>query len=413
MNLQRCRGCDNYDLVQILDLGFAPPSNALLNSSDLAKGELHYPLILLFCDLCKLVQTKDFHSGEMLFTSNYPYLSSTSTSWIKHSHELVDSLIEQFNLNETTLVAEIASNDGYLLERLVQRNIPHYGIEPTEIAANISVEKGHNVYKCFLNIETASQIRQEKGAADVVIANNVFAHVPELRNFTEAARILLSQNGIMIIEVQDFTILLEKVLFDTVYHEHYSYFTLSSITNLLEKHQLGIFKVEHVNTHGGSIRVYAKNNSVSSLPQGLQNFSRFSEGKATNLQELLKFQYLVDSVKRRIKDFFFDQESQGKVVAGLGAAAKGNTLINFLKLGRDDIRYVFDSAPSKQGLFLPGSHIPVYPLKSLGDFSDIDTLIALPWNIAEELANEVFVSQSLAYPIYRLMPETKLISQKA
>jgi hypothetical protein len=359
------------------------------------------------------VQTKDFHSGEMLFTSNYPYLSSTSTSWIKHSHELVDSLIEQFNLNETTLVAEIASNDGYLLERLVQRKIPHYGIEPTEIAANISVEKGHNVYKCFLNIETASQIRQEKGAADVVIANNVFAHVPELRNFTEAARILLSQNGILIIEVQDFTILLEKVLFDTVYHEHYSYFTLSSITNLLEKHQLGIFKVEHVNTHGGSIRVYAKNNSVSSLPQGLQNFSRFSEGKATNLQELLKFQYLVDSVKRRIKDFFFDQESQGKVVAGLGAAAKGNTLINFLKLGRDDIRYVFDSAPSKQGLFLPGSHIPVYPLKSLGDFSDIDTLIALPWNIAEELANEVFVSQSLAYPIYRLMPETKLISQKA
>ena len=199
MTHQNCRSCGARELIEILDLGFAPQSNALLSKEDLSNGEIHYPLVLLFCQECKLVQTRNFHSGEALFTPDYPYLSSTSTTWIKHSHELVDSVIKEFHLDSNSLVAEIASNDGYLLERLAQRGIAAYGIEPTKLAADISIGKGHHVYNCFLNLDTAAQIKSEKGAADVVIANNVFAHVPELQTFTEAAKMLLSDNGILII----------------------------------------------------------------------------------------------------------------------------------------------------------------------------------------------------------------------
>jgi SAM-dependent methyltransferase len=406
---QNCRSCGATELVEILDLGFAPPSNALLSKEGLSKGEIHYPLVLLFCQGCKLVQTRDFHSGEALFTPDYPYLSSTSTTWIQHSHELVDSVIKEFNLNSNSLVAEIASNDGYLLERLAQRGIPAYGIEPTKLAADISIGKGHHVYNCFLNLDTASKIKSEKGAADVIIANNVFAHVPELRTFTEAAKFLLADDGILVIEVQYFGQLLEDTLFDTIYHEHYSYFSATSIRNLLDRYQLGIFKIELVPTHGGSIRVYAKNNSISASFENHITPIVNLEAKATNLKDLLKFQKSVNVIESKIKEFFSTQKSAGNIVAGLGAAAKGNTLINFLRLGRDDIRYVFDSASSKQDKFLPGSHIPVQPLGSLCEFSEVNAFVVLPWNIARELAQQVSTLMASRPPIYRLMPQIELI----
>ena len=409
MTHQNCRSCDARELIEILDLGFAPPSNALLSKEDLSKGEIHYPLVLLFCQECKLVQTRDFHSGEALFTPDYPYLSSTSTTWIKHSHELVDSVIKEFSLDRNSLVAEIASNDGYLLERLSQRGIAAYGIEPTKLAADISIGKGHHVYNCFLNLDTASQIKSENGAADVVIANNVFAHVPELQTFTEAAKMLLSDNGILIIEVQYFGQLLEHTLFDTIYHEHYSYFSATSIRNLLDRYQLGTFNIKLVPTHGGSIRVYAKNNSITSNFENRITPIVDLEVKASNLKTLSRFQESVNILDRKLKEFFFTQKSAGNIVAGLGAAAKGNTLINFLRLGRGDIQYVFDSASSKHYKFLPGSHIPIQPLRSLCEFSEVNTLVVLPWNIARELAYEVSTLTASRPQIYRLMPGIELI----
>ncbi len=410
MKHQNCRSCGATELVEILDLGFAPPSNALLKKEDLSKGEIHYPLVLLFCQGCKLVQTRDFHSGEALFTPDYPYLSSTSTTWIKHSHELVDSVIKEFSLNSNSLVAEIASNDGYLLERLAQQGIPAYGIEPTQLAADISIGKGHHVYKCFLNLDTASKIKSEKGAADVIIANNVFAHVPELRTFSEAAKFLLADDGILVIEVQYFGQLLEDTVFDTIYHEHYSYFSATSIRNLLDRYQLGIFKIELVPTHGGSIRVYAKNNTISASFENHITPIVNLEAKATNLKDLLKFQKSVNVLERKIKEFFSTQKSAGNIVAGLGAAAKGNTLINFLRLGRSDIQCVFDSAPSKQGKFLPGSHIPIYPLSDIAKFIEIDLFVALPWNISQELAYSARSLVSRNTVIYQLLPEIKPVS---
>jgi len=406
---QSCRSCGAKKLVEILDLGFAPPSNALLRQEDLSKGETHYPLVLLFCQECKLVQTRDFHSGDALFTPEYPYLSSTSTTWVKHSHDLVDSLIKELNLNSNSLVAEIASNDGYLLERLAQRGIPAYGIEPTKLAADISLGKGHRVYNCFLNLGTASQIISEEGLADVIIGNNVFAHVPDLQTFTESAKLLLAEDGILVIEVQYFGQLLQGTLFDTVYHEHYSYFSATSICNLLDRFQLGIIKVELLPTHGGSIRIYAKNNSKTSNFEGLITPITGLEIEATNLNSLSMFQNSVNMLESKLKEFFSAQKSAGKIIAGLGAAAKGNTLINFLRLGRSDIRYVFDTASSKHNKFLPGSHIPIKPLASLREFSEVNTFVVLPWNIASELAHSVSILTASHPPIYRLMPEIELV----
>jgi len=406
---QKCRSCHSNNLIEILNLGFAPPSNALLSEEDLYKGETHYPLVLLFCESCKLIQTRDFHAGDALFTSDYPYLSSTSASWVEHSHRLVDQLIDQFDLNRKSFVVEIASNDGYLLERLSQRGIPNCGVEPTKLAADISMSRGHCVYNCFLTKETASEIRKEKGAADVVIANNVFAHVPDLREFTEAAKSLLSHNGILVIEVQYFAELFKKNLFDTIYHEHYSYFTISSVRNLLNFHGLSIFKIEFISTHGGSIRVYARNESLNSDLNWPNSLVSLCEDRATNLATLMSFQHSVDNVRRQVKNFFSKHYRDGYVIAGVGAAAKGNTLINSIGLTIDDIRFVFDSASSKQGKFLPGSHIPIYSFNQTESLPPVDIFVILPWNISLELTHEIRKNGFNKQSIYRLFPEIQKI----
>ena len=409
MTHQNCRSCGDKELVEILDLGFAPPSNALLSKEDLSKGEIHYPLVLLFCQECKLVQTRDFHSGEALFTPNYPYLSSTSTTWIKHSHVLVDSIIKEFSLDSNSLVAEIASNDGYLLERLAQRGIPAYGVEPTKLAADISISKGHHVYNCFLNLDTASKIKSEQGTADVVIANNVFAHVPELRNFAEAVKSLISDDGILVVEVQYFVTLFVNNLFDTIYHEHYSYFSITSLSNLLDSVGFSIFKVERIATHGGSIRIYAKKYSQASNLEGLiRSFNSFEE-RIMSLANLMTFQESANRAKIKIRKFISEQSAQGKFIVGLGAPAKGNTLINFVRLDQGDIHFVLDSAESKQGKFLPGSHIPIYPLE-MKFLSQADIFIILPWNLSDEFSSIIRGFQEVKdLPLCVLLPEIKQI----
>jgi hypothetical protein len=325
---------------------------------------------------------------------------------------LVASVIKEFNLDSNSIVAEIASNDGYLLELLSQQGIPAYGIEPTKLAADISVSRGHEVYNCFLNLSTASHIKRERGSANVVIANNVFAHVPELRDFTEAAKLLLSEDGVLVIEVQYFASLLEKNLFDTIYHEHYSYFTITSLANLLKKVGLSIFKVQRIATHGGSIRVYAKKYSGGSNSEEiLSSFLSLEEG-IMSLDNLMTFQESVNRVKTDIRTFFSQQLAQGKVNIGLGAPAKGNTLINFTGLDREDISLVLDSAESKHGKFLPGSHIPIYPLERQY-LAHADNLIILPWNLSDEFYSIVRNFQDAKdIPMYVLLPTIQKIGPK-
>lgn len=409
MTSQDCRGCHGSNLVQILDLGFAPPSNSLLSREDLSKGEIHYPLVLLFCQDCKLVQTMDFHPSEALFTRDYPYLSSTSTSWIQHSHALVDRLIEEFQLDENSLVAEIASNDGYLLERLKQKSIPAYGVEPTEVAAEISIKKGHRVYNFFLNPESAAEIRKGQRAADVVIANNVFAHVPNLHDFTESVKLLLSNDGILVIEVQDFSQLFDSVLFDTIYHEHFSYFSLTSLNNFLSHHDLFIFRAEYLQTHGGSIRAYVRKRNGSNDSLASMVSLSLKEKNATDLSLLMSLQDSVEQKKIKIRSFFHDQVSKSNNVIGIGAAAKGNTLINFVGLDKTDIRFVCDSATSKHGKFLPGSHLPIYPLDE-SYLNEAQTIVILPWNLSNELLDLVNrIRKQDDFEVYELLPKIRQI----
>jgi len=404
---QNCRSCGAKELIEILDLGFAPPSNALLSKEDLSKGEIHYPLVLLFCQECKLVQTRDFHSGEALFTPDYPYLSSTSTAWIKHSHDLVDSVIKEFNLDSNSLVAEIASNDGYLLERLAQRGIAAYGIEPTKLAADISIGKGHHVYNCFLNLNTASQIKSEKGAADVVIANNVFAHVPDLLEFTEAARDLLAPTGTLVAEIQYFPKLISDLAFDTIYHEHFSYFSLTSIYNLFTKCGLNIFHAEEIPTHGGSLRVFARKSKKVEPVSATVNSMLEAESLIETSGELLGFQNRVSSKRNEIRDFILQLKKSKESIIGVGAAAKGNTLLNYCGITAEDISMILDSATSKQGKFTPGSHIPIQPLERQS-FNKQAEFLVLAWNLFDEFSR-VLTSYSLTKPITlsALIPDIK------
>lgn len=381
-----CRSCKGFNLIQILDLGFAPPSNAFLEHTDLYMPETYYPLRLLYCEDCKLAQTEDFHKSEEIFTNHYPYLSSTSSSWCDHAKALVQALHREFNLGPKSLVVEIASNDGYLLQYLVALGIPCYGIEPTKIAADLSIAKGHEVFNTFLNLEISKSLVDKKGYADIVIANNVFAHVPDLLEFTKAAKNLLSPNGVLVVEVQYFPELIKNLAFDTIYHEHFSYFSLASINNLFSNCGLTLFRVERIPTHGGSLRLFARQNSGKDLvPSNVQRLL-YQESLKDNFDELMSFQNKVLKKRNEVRNFISRLKDSKKQIIGLGAAAKGNTLLNYCGITSDDILLIMDSAASKHGKFAPGSHIPIKPFDQNFLGGNVE-FIVLAWNLLNEFSD--------------------------
>lgn len=403
----RCRSCGSQKLQQILDLGECPPSNALLNTESLAKTEIKIPLRLRFCDDCKLIQTEDFVKGEDLFTSQYPYLSSTSSSWLEHCEKLIDEIVIDFNLTSSSKICEIASNDGYLLQILKHKGLSCFGIEPTMTAAEISKNRGHKVYETFLNEATVDDIVKIEGLSDIVIANNVFAHVPNLNQFTSSAKKLLKPSGILIIEVQYFGELYKKCTFDTVYHEHFSYFGITSIKNLLSLHQLDVFKINFIGTHGGSIRVYCKQYANELDIQKVNRVLEL-ENEITNTEYLSLFQRRVDEKRSQIFEFLSELKLSGHTILGYGAAAKANTMLNYCKIDRNLIEKVVDNAPSKIGKFLPGSHIPIVSSAIL-NHTNVNVIVILAWNLAEEISRELIYSYGNRFKIFVLFPEIREI----
>ena len=408
MTNPKCRSCGDLNLQTLLDLGFAPPSNAMLNPEDLLQGETHYPLVVLFCDNCKLAQTRDFHKGNELFTSNYPYLSSTSTSWVEHSKNLIQSLVTDYNLSSDSLVAEIASNDGYLLQHLTNLKIPNYGIEPTGIAASISKKKGHTVYEMFLNIQNSHQIVKEQGTADIVIANNVFAHVPDLVEFTASAKNLLKPLGTLIIEVQYFGGLVEQTLFDTIYHEHFSYFSVTSLSNLANKNNFEIYRLDFIPTHGGSIRAYLRRARSNPSEQYILDRYKNIESTLIEFNSFPTMQSKVEEKKMAILKFLIEAKEKNQSVVGYGAAAKGNTLLNYCGVSSDLIPFMLDNASAKIGKLLPGSHIPVINADKLTDINP-DIIIVFAWNLADEICREIRSKIGSKAKIFTLMPDIKEI----
>lgn len=381
-----CRNCETTLTLELINLGFSPPSNAYLSPEDLNRVEIWVPLRVFVCQNCWLVQTLDFHGESDVFTENYAYFSSTSVSWVEHARSFVEKSITDLGLGANSFVIEVASNDGYLLQHFKKRGIPHLGIEPTRSTAQAAISKGIDTVIEFLNPETANGVLSRYQKADLIIGNNVFAHVPDIRGFTDSLALLLSEDGTLVLEFPHLLKLLQENSFDTIYHEHFSYLSLHSSIDVLNRSGLQIWKVEELLTHGGSLRIYASHvssrddvdDSVIELLQVEKDFGLTSAATYTKLD------ISANQLRDDVLDFLISCRRQGLKVAAYGAAAKGNTLLNFAGVKSNLIQMVCDLAPSKQGNYLPGSHIPIVSMDDLRVYSP-DVVVILPWNLSREI----------------------------
>ena len=384
-----CRHCAKPLEHTFLDLGFAPPSNAYLSQEELARPEKYYPLNIKVCDHCWLVQTEDYAQADELFNSDYAYFSSTSTSWLEHAARYAEKIIAQLRLSQVSLVIEVASNDGYLLKNFVAAGIPCVGIEPTASTAAVAENIGIPVMRKFFGEALGEQLAVEGKNADLIVGNNVYAHVPDINDFTRGLKAALKPCGTITLEFPHVMRLLEYTQFDTVYHEHFSYLSLYTVIRIFNAAGLRVWDVEELSTHGGSLRIYGCH--AEDIRETLSTVrALLAEESRRGLQTLATyhhFQAKADRVKDDLLAFLIEQKRAGKKVAAYGAAAKGNTLLNYAGVKSDLIPFVCDAAAAKQGKFMPGSHIPILSPAAL-DLQRLDYLMILPWNIDAEVKQQ-------------------------
>lgn len=385
--MSSCRHCENKLKDVFLDLGFAPPSNSYLKQ--LTQSETYYPLKLYVCNNCWLVQTIDYADRDEFFSEDYAYFSSISTSFLQHAKDYSEMISKKLSLDKDSFVVEVASNDGYLLKNFVSSNIPCLGIEPTISTAEESERIGVPVIKEFFGEDFARSLAVSHKKADLILGNNVYAHVPDINDFTKGLKAMLNENGTINLEFPHLMKLLKFSQFDTVYHEHYSYLSLNSVISIFKAAGLKVYDVEELSTHGGSIRIYGchdSDNKVISenvtnlldkeIDLGMQNLSIYKD-----------FQDKADTIKNNLLTFLIEQRKLNKIVCAYGAAAKGCTLLNYSGVKPDLLTCVFDAAPSKQDKFLPGTHIPILHPDQIASKKP-DILLILPWNIKDEIVNQ-------------------------
>jgi SAM-dependent methyltransferase len=386
----KCRHCQAQLQHVFIDLGFAPRSNDYLSPEDLHSSEKYFPLKIFICDQCWLAQTEDYSSAGELFRKDYAYFSSTSAGWLAHAKTYCDMIRQRLGLSSKSFVIELASNDGYLLKNFVAAGIPCLGIEPTESTAKAAEALGIPVLRAFFEQQLAARLAQEDKKADLIIGNNVYAHVPDINDFTLGIATCLKPGGTVTLEFPHLLSLMEFSQFDTVYHEHYSYLSLYAVQKVFGQADLRVFDVEKLKTHGGSLRVYGclasdtrpVSKAVSLLlqeeeKQGLRQLATYKD-----------FQARADQVKDDFLTFLLAQKRQGRKVAAYGAAAKGNTLLNYAGIKPDLLPYVCDAAPAKQGKFMPGSHIPILTPAEIQRRKP-DVIVILPWNIRDEVVKQL------------------------
>jgi hypothetical protein len=385
----KCRHCSVPLTHTFLDLGFAPPSNAYLAEADLSRPEKYYPLKVKVCDQCWLVQTEDYAQADELFSSEYAYFSSTSSGWLDHATRYAEKMIKELGLHTQSFVIEVASNDGYLLKNFVSAGIPCLGIEPTDSTAAAAEQLGIPVMREFFGEALGQQLTAKGQQADLIAGNNVYAHVPDINDFTCGLKAALKPGGTITLEFPHLMRLIEQAQFDTVYHEHFSYLSLQTVSRIFAAAGLRVLNVEELPTHGGSLRVYGCHQDDPRSTQAVVN-DMLQEEIRRGLQDLntyLKFQPRADKIKDDLLSFLIEQKRLGKKVAAYGAAAKGNTLLNYAGVKPDLIEFVCDAAQAKQGKFMPGSHIPILPPSELLN-KQFDCVLILPWNIALEVMQE-------------------------
>lgn len=386
----RCRFCGTLLEHTFVDLGMSPLSNGFRERNQLQEREVFYPLHTYVCSNCFLVQLEQFETPEQIF-SDYAYFSSYSQSWLDHARQYVDMITERFQLNAEKQVIEIGSNDGYLLQYFRQKEIPVLGIEPAANVAEVAVNKGIPTEVTFFGTATAEQIAGKGKKADLLLGNNVLAHVPDINDFVAGMKIVLQPDGIITMEFPHLLQLIRQNQFDTIYHEHFSYLSLSTARSIFTQHKLMIFDVEELPSHGGSLRIFAchaanEKFSVSASVEEMLQLERSEGMRQVDTYKL--FENKVHHIKRSLLSFFIEAKNQGKTIVGYGAAAKGNTLLNYCGIRRDFIDYVADRNPHKQGMYLPGTHIPVSGPEKIVETRP-DYLFILPWNLRDEVISQM------------------------
>ena len=406
----KCRHCAGELGLSLVDLGSAPPSNAYLTEHALHAPEKWFPLRVLVCEQCWLAQTEDFAHADELFDANYAYFSGFSTSWLAHSERYVTDMVALLGLNANSYVVEIAANDGYLLQYVLERGIPCAGIEPTASTADAARAKGIPIVEEFFGVQLAKELVNQGRQADLTAANNVLAHVPDINDFVAAFALLLKPQGVATFEFPHLLKLIEENQFDTIYHEHFSYLSLTAVSHIFAANGLALFDVEDLPTHGGSLRVFA------------QRIDTGTQLRSPRVDEMLKcevnagmtrphfytsFQARAVQVKNDFVTFLLDAKRQGKTVVAYGAAAKGNTLINYAGIRPDLISFVVDRNPAKLGKYMPGSRIPIMDEAKLQETKP-DYVVILPWNLRNELTQQLAYIREWGGMFVTVVPELQI-----
>jgi len=407
----KCRHC-SYDLQHtFVDLSSSPPSNSYLTKKTINEPEKWYPLKVLVCDKCWLVQTEDFVGASEMFSEDYAYFSSFSSTWLKHAEDYVENITSRFSVNSESLVVEIAANDGYLLQYVKDKGIPCYGIEPTHSTAEAARNKGIEIIEDFFSIEKANELLKVGRQSDLIISNNVLAHVPDINNFVKGISILLKPNGIATFEFPHLLNLVELNQFDTIYHEHYSYLSLTAVKKIFKANGLSIFDVEELQSHGGSLRIYAQRSDLgTNIKSKAVIMLKKKEDKLgmSDINFYKGFQHQIEKVKVDFLFFLIKAKQEGKKVVGYGAAAKGNTMMNFSGIREDLISYVVDKNPAKKGKFMPGSRVPIVDVNNIL-LTMPDYVIIFPWNLKDEIILQLEFIKEWGGKFVVSIPELKII----
>jgi SAM-dependent methyltransferase len=390
MSIGVCRFCKRSLQHTFANLGMSPLANSYIKPAQINQVERFFPLHALVCDGCFLVQLQEFESPEAIF-GDYAYFSSFSDSFLQHAEAYVEMAVDRFKLNGKSQVVEIASNDGYLLQYFVQKGVPVLGVEPAANVAEVAMKRGIPSLVKFFGTGTALEMKQEGRQADLLVGNNVLAHVPNLNDFVAGIKIALKADGVVTMEFPHLVRLMEDGLFDTIYHEHFSYFSLFTVEQVFAKHGLVLFDVEEVPTHGGSLRIYgrhAEHDALPVVPRVVELKQRERDLGLDQLTPYLAFSGRVARVKRNLLRFLIDAKDANKAIAAYGAPAKGNTLLNYCGIRTDFIDYTMDRSPHKQGHYLPGSHIPILAPAAVKETKP-DYLLILAWNLKDEIMEQM------------------------
>lgn len=387
----KCRFCNHEVETEFADLVNSPASNSYLTAEQLNEPETFFPLKVMVCEKCFLVQVDEYKKSADIFNQDYAYFSSFSTSWLAHCKKYVDMMTGRFGFNNNSLIVEVASNDGYLLQYFKEKNIPVLGIEPTANTAAVAIKKGIPSVVDFFGVKLATKLKEEGKKADLLLGNNVLAHVPDINDFVGGMKVMLNEKGVITMEFPHLYQLVLNNQFDTIYHEHFSYLSFTTVKKIFEGRGLSMFDVEEVSTHGGSLRIFAKHTEDDSKPvsDNVANMlKKESDAGMLSLDYYKGFQEKVDKIKVDLLDFLVQQKKAGKKVAAYGAAAKGNTLLNYCGVKKDMVSFVVDANPHKQNKYMPASHIPICTEARIKEDKP-DFILILPWNIKDEIVKQL------------------------